>query len=71
MAEDITFTPLQGYANVTINILDVNDNNPVFINDAKITFDVDEGPLEPAQQLLEHLTVSKLIMSIQHFIGGF
>ena len=58
VAQDITFTPLLGYANVTINILDINDNHPVFVNDFKITYNVTEGPLLPEQNLLERLTVS-------------
>ena len=60
VAEDITFTPLLGYANVTINVLDLNDNNPIFLNDLKITFNVSEGSLLPEQHLLERLSVSEL-----------
>lgn len=61
VAQDITATPLLGYANVTITVLDLNDNNPVFINDYKVTFDVREGSLLPEEHLLERLTVSELI----------
>ena len=60
VAEDITFTPLLGYANVTINVLDLNDNNPIFQNDFKVTFDVNEGSLLPEDLLLERLSVSEL-----------
>ena len=61
VAEDITFTPLLGYANVTINVLDLNDNNPVFLNDVKVIFNVTEGSLLPEETLLERLTVSELM----------
>ena len=60
VAEDITPVPLLGYANVTINVLDVNDNNPIFLNDFKVTFNVREGSLLPRELLLERLTVSEL-----------
>ena len=60
MAEDITLTPLLGYANVTINVQDLNDNSPIFDPDFKVTFNVTEGSLLPEQLFLESLSVSKL-----------
>ena len=60
VAEDITFTPLLGYANVTIYVSDLNDNNPVFLNDDKVIFNVTEGSLLPEQHLLERLSVREL-----------
>lgn len=60
VAEDITAIPLLGYANVTIRVLDINDNPPVFLNDIKVTFNVTEGSLLPEQHLLERLSVSQL-----------
>ena len=60
VAEDITFTPLLGYANVTIYVSDLNDNSPVFLNDDKVIFNVTEGSLLPEQHLLERLSVSEL-----------
>jgi len=69
VAEDITFTPLLGYANVTIYITDLNDNPPIFVNDDKVTFNVSEGPLLPTEHLLERLSVSELMRSHDnHFI---
>ena len=44
-ASDITFTPLIGYANVTILILDQNDNDPIIDGPTKLYFSFPEcGP---------------------------
>lgn len=55
-AADITFTPLLGYANVTVFVLDQNDNDPIIDGDSKLYFDIPECP--PFTSPLVSFTVS-------------